>query len=1611
MLSFFLALLCVGFTHLTFKAYAEDGETPDHTCNFTSKNNYTCPTCGNVQRSLLNFSDDLKALLDKFFPDAENKGYYTQAEILSVTEINCANKEIVSLKGIERLVNLERLDCSGNEISSLSMPNLTKLKYLSASNNANLSINAIVETNNFTYFTELEYLYVDNCNLLNLNLTACTKLKEVTCNNNLIETLNLSNMPDLVRVETKNNRLTQISLFSNASLTTFSADQQIFYYYSDTLSLSIEGARVSNLSGATLSADQMELTEGQTVRYTYTVAGNSMNVQFIPHKHTFVDDVCTGTLGGETACGAVRITENLFPDYYFRETHVKAVKGSRDGILTRQELDSVMSFTFSSFVKNAIGIEHFSKLDQLNISQSFVISDTLTKEDPYGASYHGSTATHQFDATSLKGLNSLTYLNISNVDVGTSIDFSQMPNLQTLYAVRSSLTSLDLSNNPRMVYLCVYYGSLGPNGGLLSLDVTGCTEMETLYCWDQRLTTIDVSDCTKLGQLAIMQNNIPFLDEEILQLPTSVYYNSGQKIYFDIDDTLLTVDLKTVYGTDRLSKLSITTSASSAEYDSSTGILTFPSLDTVKNLSFTYTVGTNAIGKEATVYGSFIFTPYAHTHSASFKNHDSTQHWEECGTCHTPIAEKEDHYGTAATCLQRGYCTYCAIEYGDVGAHVFEESGTRYEHTQTDCSCTLCHRLHVCTGNFPDEDFSDFVYKTLQNAEVVTVEELLAVTELNISSNYDVLDFEGIALFENLERLVYDTSSNRTYAACNLDLSQNVRLQYLQISNVPIYGGALDLSQNTALLEVYADNCALTQVAVSDFSQAVFPPNEDGDMLSVLLGDCIMLSFSGNQLTQLPNVSGSTRLYLDVSQNQITGDVVVSQNVAVLMCSENGITSISAANCPYLIALICDVNPLGADASDGNQLDISGAPNLMALTCTACGLTTLDVSNAPNLVMLRCDNNNLTALDVSSSKGLCTLSCISNQISALTLPDFWTVDPLFAMFCNESVYIAGDYIEPGMPCVALNLDGNRLTEVPDTPVTEPVTLDLREWGYEPGEDEDESSYLIEFPYMPFLITMDGNLLTGNVDISGEIQILAFSCNSNTLTSLELPPYIMAVICMDCGLTELDVTGCSDLLMLYCAYNQIEVLDLSNCANLQVVYCGYNRLTSLDFSNHTPLYRLDCSYNQLTSLNVAGCTQLYNLYCNDNQLTTLNVDDCEWLYNLNCDNNHLTRVDLSNNVRLSSFSGLGQTRAISVSGNTLTLEEVLVLLECSQADLERMMTHTPALTNIQPNETFTVWTISDFPATIQYRYMAYGSHTGEDDACCAMSITLTITNQSGSVEISATVSVQNGKNFSAFTGGNSVAVESNGAWSALLTLCNGANGENISVDFGQALPDDTKLTLVWLDRTDGKAKFYYYAVTGTSVRTVAFSDFTAMGASNSFDFTAVGKTTERFILIVDYSNASTSANASRSVSFAFVQNSVERALCTSSVTVKAVEENATLRVDGETLTLTLPKNTAHEAQQVAIVVEATPAETATEDRAHLPYDAAPTLSVDGQSDVTGVITGGNRMVFVLGDYKALTEQSFTLRNLPEGYTYAYSVILLTDAERYNASKVIATSQSG
>lgn len=144
---------------------------------------------------------------------------------------------------------------------------------------------------------------------------------------------------------------------------------------------------------------------------------------------------------------------------------------------------------------------------------------------------------------------SVTELNLSGLGLTSLEGLEVFPNLQTLYCSNNQLTSLDLSQNMNLKRLNCSFNriakldltghseliSLNCEMNLLtSLTLTGCTDLLSMYCRNNLLTSLDLTDNTKLVFIETFDNHLTSIDVSKLEDLTFLHIDHNRLTELDM---------------------------------------------------------------------------------------------------------------------------------------------------------------------------------------------------------------------------------------------------------------------------------------------------------------------------------------------------------------------------------------------------------------------------------------------------------------------------------------------------------------------------------------------------------------------------------------------------------------------------------------------------------------------------------------------------------------------------------------------------------------------------------------------------------------------------------------------------------------------------------------------------------------------------------------------------------------------------------------------------------------------------------------------------------------------------------------------------------------------
>jgi TPR repeat protein len=273
---------------------------------------------------------------------------------------------------------------------------------------------------------------------------------------------------------------------------------------------------------------------------------------------------------------------------------------------------------------------------------------------------------------------------------------------------------------------------------------------------------------------------------------------------------------------------------------------------------------------------------------------------------------------------------------------------------------------------------------TQAQKETVTMTTQAKTVTLYMDADNVEIDWRG----ENRTEGAYVVQTYEKASATNAivyeyenDAPHTIRITAQNLTSLDCHSNqltALDVSGNTALVQLYCHDNRLTALNVSNNKDLMWLDCGKNQLTALDVSSNMALwhfTCNNNRLTAL-DVSGNTTLtYLDCDNNRLTAlDVSRNTDLKNLYCSDNQLTALDVSGNTALEYLSCSGNRLTA-------LDVSGNTALEYLNCSSNRLTVLDVSGNTALKNLNCDNNRLTALDTSRNTALEDLSYSNNQLT------------------------------------------------------------------------------------------------------------------------------------------------------------------------------------------------------------------------------------------------------------------------------------------------------------------------------------------------------------------------------------------------------------------------------------------------------------------------------------------------------------------------------------------------------------------------------------------------------------------------------------------------------
>lgn len=135
-------------------------------------------------------------------------------------------------------------------------------------------------------------------------------------------------------------------------------------------------------------------------------------------------------------------------------------------------------------------------------------------------------------------MNWVTFLDLQNKNITSLAGIEYFTDLETLDCMGNQLTTLDVTKLTKLKFLVCN------DNQLTALDVTGLTSLKNLICAGNQLTTLDVTGLTSLTDLECSDNQLVSLDVSTLKELVILWCHGNKMTALDITNNAYLGDLK-----------------------------------------------------------------------------------------------------------------------------------------------------------------------------------------------------------------------------------------------------------------------------------------------------------------------------------------------------------------------------------------------------------------------------------------------------------------------------------------------------------------------------------------------------------------------------------------------------------------------------------------------------------------------------------------------------------------------------------------------------------------------------------------------------------------------------------------------------------------------------------------------------------------------------------------------------------------------------------------------------------------------------------------------------------------------------------------------------------
>lgn len=149
----------------------------------------------------------------------------------------------------------------------------------------------------------------------------------------------------------------------------------------------------------------------------------------------------------------------------------------------------------------------------------------------------GTVSLDEYNRMEIK-MNWVAFLDLQNKNITSLAGIEYFTDLETLDCMGNQLTTLDVTKLTKLMFLVCN------DNQLTALDVTGLTSLKNLFCSDNQLTTLDVTGLTSLTDLECNDNQLVSLNVSTLEELKILWCHGNKMTALDITHNAYLGDLK-----------------------------------------------------------------------------------------------------------------------------------------------------------------------------------------------------------------------------------------------------------------------------------------------------------------------------------------------------------------------------------------------------------------------------------------------------------------------------------------------------------------------------------------------------------------------------------------------------------------------------------------------------------------------------------------------------------------------------------------------------------------------------------------------------------------------------------------------------------------------------------------------------------------------------------------------------------------------------------------------------------------------------------------------------------------------------------------------------------